>query len=191
MTTRLHFSRFEFKYVLAKPMRDEIEHELSYFLTLDPFVDRREGHKYFVRSLYFDDQSWSNYYEKIDGMLHRRKYRLRTYTDKPQQRCATFIEVKGRHDALVFKHRAYLGDLSFEDLSVTGIGTIDLVLNHTANDPVLEKFRFEHERKHLRPVVRIDYSRRPYFSRFDPAFRLTFDDDLSAAATDSIFSTFS
>ncbi len=121
MLTKLHFSRFEFKYVLAPALREEIERELSHFLTLDPFVGRQSGRKYFVRSLYFDDPVWTHYYEKTDGMLHRKKYRLRTYTDNPRQRCAVFLEIKGRHDALVFKHRAHLGDLSFNDPDVAAM----------------------------------------------------------------------
>ena len=115
MSLKLHFSRFEVKYVLSNRLRDEIESELQFFLTLDPYVKEQPGKKYFVRSLYFDDPSWSHYYEKTDGMLHREKYRLRTYTDDPKLRCATFLEMKGRHDALVFKHRAPLGELRFAD----------------------------------------------------------------------------
>lgn len=187
MLTKLHFSRFEFKYVLREALREEIERELSYFLTLDPFVGRQSGQKYFVRSLYFDDASWTHYYEKTDGMLHRRKFRLRTYTGDPQQQCATFLEVKGRHDALVFKHRAPLGTLAFDDPQNTHLETTDLVLSRTEDSPVLENFRFDLARKHLCPVVRIDYHRRPYLSRFDPAFRLTFDDNLTAASTPHLF----
>ncbi len=187
MLPKLHFSRFEFKYVLRKSLRDEIERQLSYFLTLDPFVSRQPGRKYLVRSLYFDDAAWTRYYEKTDGMLHREKFRLRTYTDDPRQRCATFLEIKGRHDALVFKHRSPLGELCFDDADVGSLDTADLVLRRTEQSPVLEGFRYDLARMRIRPVVRIDYRRRPYFSRFDSAFRLTFDDSLAAAATRTLF----
>jgi hypothetical protein len=33
----------------------------------------------------------------------------------------------------------------------------------------------------------IDYQRRPYVSRFDPDFRLTFDSELQATQTDRLF----
>ena len=68
MTTRtkLHFSRFEFKYLLSTQHQREIERELNYFLTLDPFVATQPDHRYPVRSLYFDDPVFTSYYEKID-----------------------------------------------------------------------------------------------------------------------------
>ncbi len=61
MKHELHFSRFEFKYVLPLEQRHELESELGYFMALDPHVSKRRHQKYFVRSLYFDD----------DGMLRR------------------------------------------------------------------------------------------------------------------------
>ena len=94
--TTLHFSRYEFKYVLPKSKRDELERELQYFLTLDPYVAKKEDKKYFVRSLYFDDSAFTNYYEKTDGMLSRTKFRVRTYTKNPDEGCATFLEIKGK-----------------------------------------------------------------------------------------------
>ena len=36
--TPLHFSRFEFKYVLSQPRREEVESELGHFVELDPYV---------------------------------------------------------------------------------------------------------------------------------------------------------
>lgn len=187
MPAKLHFSRFEFKYLLPRTLREEIESELLYFLTLDPYVAQQPGKKYFVRSLYFDDPSWSHYYEKTDGMLHREKYRLRTYTNDPNQACATFLEIKGRHDALVFKHRAPLGELRFADEDIVGISTNRLVEESTESGPVKDGFIYFRLRKRLEPVVRIDYHRRPYFSRFDPAFRLTFDDTLTAWQSRTLF----
>lgn len=187
MPTKLHFSRFEVKYILPKALRDEIERELLYFLTLDPYVDQQHGKKYFVRSLYFDDPVWSHYYEKTDGMLHREKYRLRTYADDPAQRCVTFLEIKGRHDALVFKHRAPLGELRFADADLRAIPTNQLVEQQTEAGPVRDGFIYSNARKRLSPVVRIDYRRRPYFSRYDPDFRLTFDDSLTAWHASTLF----
>lgn len=185
--TTLHFSRFEFKYVLPKSKRDEVESELKYFLTLDPYVDGKPNKKYFVRSLYFDDAAFTHYYEKIDGMLDRTKFRVRTYTSDPTEGCATFLEIKGKYNALVYKHRSPFKDLSTESLLIKGDNMISSTLKNTEESPTLNQFNFEVERKGLSPVVLIDYFRRPYISKYAPDFRLTFDDTLTGTRTRSLF----
>ena len=73
MQTKLHFSRFEFKYVLTARAREELESQLQYFVELDPFVADREGAKYFVRSLYLDNEALDHYFEKTDGLKRELK----------------------------------------------------------------------------------------------------------------------
>jgi len=101
----LHFARFEFKYVLRAQKRREVESDLLYFLEYDPFVENRDNHRYFVRSLYFDDPNFTAFHDKIDGLHSRSKFRLRTYTFDSKETAPIFLEIKGRHNNLVFKHR--------------------------------------------------------------------------------------
>jgi hypothetical protein len=183
LITKLHFSRFEFKYLLPAGLRREVESELSHFVELDPYVAGKENHQYLVRSLYFDDWRYSNYYEKIDGMMKRAKFRVRTYTDDPAEDCATFLEVKGRYGGLVFKHRSPLSDPAVGELSASNGNPGELIAKRAESGPVVQQFRFEVERKRLRPCMLIDYARRPYMSRYAPEFRLTFDDELRATHT--------
>ena len=187
MPTKLHFSRFEFKYVLPEGLRNEIETELAYFLTLDPYVAARVGRKYFVRSLYFDDPFYSDYYEKSDGLKQRKKFRIRTYTNDPNEGCATFLEIKGRYNAFVFKHRSPLHGLTTDDLLRCNGNMAQIVVTKTENSPVLNQFKFDLERKRYKPVMLIDYMRRPYISKYAPEFRLTFDDTLRGTYTDMLF----
>jgi len=183
---RLHFLRFEFKYVLRGDLRREVERELGYFMQLDPFVGASAERKYFVRSLYFDDRTYSHYFEKVDGELHRAKFRLRTYARTPDEDAATFLELKGRHDTMVFKHRAELVR-GGNDFGAGAAATTAMVLERTQASPVLERFRFSLARRRLLPLMLVDYQRRPYVSKYDPAFRLTFDDDIRATRTGSLF----
>ena len=78
--SRLHFSRFEFKYLLNANRRAALESDLQHFLQYDPFVALRQNHRYPVRSLYFDDPSYSAFHDKIDGLHSRSKFRVRTYS---------------------------------------------------------------------------------------------------------------
>ena len=184
---KLKFLRFEFKYILPKNLRQTLEQELCHFLRLDPYVAAQPAQQYMVRSLYFDDPEFSNYYDKIDGLLHRAKFRLRTYTDKPEESCATFLELKGRYNALVFKHRVKLIP---EEKVLFSRGEKILhqkILDTAEKGKLLEQFRYETMRKRIRPIMLIDYHRRPYFSKYDPEFRVTFDCQLHGTPSSSIF----
>lgn len=189
LLARLHFLRFEFKYLLRADERRQVERELGYFMQLDPFVGARPDRKYFVRSLYFDGADYASYFAKVDGMLHRTKFRVRTYGSDPRAPTAVFLEQKGRHDALVFKHRAELRPApgTGTGLACGESGWTEAVLARTQEGSVLEGFRFDLERRRLRPMMLIDYQRRPYVSKYDPEFRLTFDDDLRATRTASLY----
>ncbi|MEO6597055.1 MAG: polyphosphate polymerase domain-containing protein [Planctomycetota bacterium] len=181
----LHFSRFEFKYVLDRNRREEVEAELQHFVELDPFVAGQPTHMYFVRSLYFDDRSLSAFHDKMDGMLTRSKFRVRTYGRSLDDRAPWFLEIKGRHNNLVFKHRTPIkGDF---DPRVRGEALSRLLLRAAEPGTVRDQFEFALYRQQIQPIVLVDYVRRPYVSRFDPEFRLTFDAELAASATDTMF----
>ncbi|HEU4417750.1 MAG TPA: polyphosphate polymerase domain-containing protein [Planctomycetota bacterium] len=184
--TPLHFSRFEFKYVLDRSRREEVEAQLQHFVELDPYVAGRPGHTYFVRSLYFDDQAHSAFHDKVDGMLTRSKFRIRTYGHRLDDPAPWFLEIKGRHNNLVFKHRTPLAGQF--DKRTSGYELSQVVLRHATPGTVLEQFEFELYRRQIGPIVLVDYLRRPYLSKFDPEFRLTFDTGLCTVATDAMFS---
>ena len=73
------FSRYEFKYLLKKEIRLLVEEEIRCFMQYDGYIDKELGNAYFVRSLYFDNAHSSNFFEKVDGMRTRSKFRIRTY----------------------------------------------------------------------------------------------------------------
>lgn len=183
---KLHFSRFEFKYVLTDDVRREVERQFQYFVELDPYVASQDGAKYFVRSLYFDNKAFDHYWEKEDGKKQRQKFRLRTYTRSDDRSVPRFLEIKGRHNNLVFKHRTpapFPEPDSTWSRSALNDPITDELLAVLPEGPVKEGFQYDLYRKRLRPVVLVDYLRRPYVSRFDPEFRLTFDDSLRGTAT--------
>lgn len=187
MKHELHFSRFEFKYVLPLEQRHELESELGYFMALDPHVSKRRHQKYFVRSLYFDDDAYTCYYEKTDGVMQRRKYRIRTYTDDRNEECAVFLEVKGRYNALVYKHRIELPRTIIRSLEAGRTELVESLIKIEGRDDVVTGFLYDSFRMRLKPLLLVDYERRPYVSRYAPDFRVTFDDTLSSTVTDTLF----
>ena len=102
------FSRYEFKYILKKSLSDRIEDEVKNFMKHDGFVHKELDNRYFVRSLYFDNKFFSNFYEKVDGMKIRKKYRLRTYGEIFDSKVPIFLEVKGRYQERSYKNRTII-----------------------------------------------------------------------------------
>ena len=177
------FERYEFKYILDSDLRKIIEGDVKNFMKIDAFA--KQNLNYFVRSLYFDDPSFVNYFEKIDGIKLRHKFRLRTYTNTFDEKIPIFLEVKGRVNQRTYKKRFKIikSDLNkFE-------GNDDLIkLNKKdINNDLLNLFIFEKLRKNIRPLILTDYLRAPYISDYDRNFRVTFDNNLVIKKTDSLF----
>jgi hypothetical protein len=184
--TKLHFSRFEFKYLLPKALRAEVEAELINFVEFDPFVESQPDHRYLVRSLYWDDDELTAFNDKVDGMLVRSKFRIRTYTRDPEEAVPRFLEIKGRNNNLVVKHRTPM-DVGTEQSYVSNDALAELVMDRCEPGPIHQEFSFQRYRRRIKPYVLIDYQRRPYISRFDSEFRLTFDEELQATQTGCLF----
>lgn len=178
----LQFARLECKYVLPAAQRHVVEATLQPFLQSDAHA---RGGVYGVRSLYFDDPAWSAFHAKMDGLRTRSKFRLRTYAPRADDPAPWFLEQKGRQDGVVWKHRTPI--VRTFDPTLRGDRLVAAVLASAAPSPVLDRFASAVLRQRLAPVVLVDYRRRPYTSPFAPDFRVTFDDELLAAATDRLF----
>ena len=181
------FLRYEFKYILPKAMRDDLEKSLQSFIQFDPFVARAVDHQYLVRSLYFDDPEFTNYYDKEEGVKVRTKFRLRTYDSIPTANSKIFLELKGRYSQRVFKRRIGLLRGEEQKFEVGERQVAEKILRCVPAGSMHERFEYELQRKKLEPVLMIEYMRRPYISRYSVDFRLTFDDHLSATKTKSMF----
>ena len=102
------FSRYEFKYILSKNKADKIENEIKHFMVLDKNAIKKANNKYFVRSLYFDNPINSNFYEKVDGMQIRKKFRIRSYSNYKNSKNPIFLEMKGRRNQRTYKIRTII-----------------------------------------------------------------------------------
>ncbi len=183
---QLDFYRFEFKYILPKDLRCDLESKVSHIMDIDPFAKKQPDQKYYVRSLYFDDKRYSAYFDKVDGLLTRKKFRLRTYTNNPNEDTVQYLELKGRHNQLVFKHRAPL-KISNNECGEEFVGIENRILKQVQSGNIKNQFEYELFRKRLLPIALVNYHRRPYVSKFDPDFRITFDDNLHCTTTRDLF----
>ncbi len=180
------FSRYEFKYILRKDLSDKIEKDTKSFMRYDEHANKELDNRYFVRSLYFDNLQSSNFYEKVDGMKIRGKYRLRTYSDIFDKNIPIFLEMKGRSNERTYKLRT---KVKYEHLNYFfSQSKYPLLLSiYTRNNLVINNFVFDSFRKKIFPRVLVDYYRRPYINKFGLYFRLTFDSNILVSKTQRLF----
>lgn len=179
------FSRYEFKFILDPNLRKRVEEDIKPFVRYDGFASEKLKNKYFVRSLYFDNDVFSHYYEKIDGVRSRRKFRLRTYQTDQKENSPIFLELKGRHLDRTYKRRVKLAQQNLNDIQ--GTKNLEKLLDHHPGNEVFETFFLDTNLRRIKPKICIDYLRRPYVSEFDVYFRLTFDEMLVGTPSQNLF----
>ena len=69
--------RHEYKYLISRADAELLKLRLPHIMQRDPHAG--ENGRYTIRSLYFDDLNAAAYYEKMDGIDSRTKYRIRFY----------------------------------------------------------------------------------------------------------------
>lgn len=86
----LSVDRIEEKYLLSYPQALKLQEKLRAVLQPDPFGP--DGYR--VKSLYFDSFRNQDYHEKIAGIYHRKKIRLRIYDENQP---TAKLELKEKH----------------------------------------------------------------------------------------------
>lgn len=151
---KLHFRRFEFKYLLSPRQHREIVSLLRSQMVPDPYAGA--GGSYTVTSLYFDSPGLRYYRENEAGLEGRQKIRHRFYNDDP---AVLFWEIKKKTSDVVFKDRC-----------LAARPDSGLVKQ-------LEYYRLSHR---LSPVLWVRYLRQAWqLPRRE--FRVTFDFEIQAA----------
>ena len=177
------FSRFEFKYIINKNLSKVIQQEVKNFTTNDDFSKKKD--KYLVRSLYFDNNIFTNFKEKIDGIKNRHKFRIRTYSMKKNELVPMYLEMKGRDNQRTFKNRT---KIEIDDLkSFCGNKDLFHLKKKYLDNKLINQFIFDFYRKKILPKVIIDYNRKALLSKNGLYFRLTFDSDIKACSSQDLF----
>ncbi len=162
--------RHEIKYTISKTQAFILKERLLKIMEIDPYGKRG----YFIRSLYFDTPTNEAYNEKLDGVLNRRKYRIRLYNlDDSFIR----LEKKIKDDNMTAKEQTMI---SKSDL--------DKILSNKFNieeydDKLLKEFLIEIKTKGLEPSVIVDYNRLALIYPVSDV-RVTFDFDIKSGRYD-------
>lgn len=164
--TPLKVERHELKYYLS---RADYEYARSLLSTLMHRDEHSPERGYPIRSLYFDDIGDASVIEKLDGIEHRDKYRLRTYDPNLDW---VKLERKRKNNNYVSKTSVRLSKA--EALRLMDNDHEVLYEKDTAD---ARSLYFDFTRKFLKPVIIIDYLREAYTLPYNE-IRVTFDKEL-------------
>ena len=149
-------------------MDKKYRHELSLIMDID---SNSIDNNYYIRSLYFDDIYSTAYYEKIDGLEKREKYRIRIYNfDDSLIR----LERKEKNRDLTHKEQAVI---TKDELNNILQGNYDLI--DISKNKLLEEFILKCKLYDIRPDVIVDYNRLAYVYQVEDV-RITFDENIKS-----------
>ncbi len=159
-------------------LRHEWKHEISYsdllairqrMLAIAKQDEHAVDGKYFIRSLYFDNLSDKALREKLDGISHREKFRIRYYNGDTSM---IRLEKKSKFGGLGNKQSA---NLTAEEAQWMVDGNLDWMLH--SNRPLVQELYVKMTTEGLRPRTIVDYTREPFV--YAPGnVRVTLDYDI-------------
>ena len=174
--------RYELKYPATQDTLEPLRRALEPFVVRDRHTPPgKEG--YTIHSIYFDTPSFDSYHQKVDGLQHRYKVRLRGYNEGADD-APVVLEIKRKDDRVVSKTRAWALHRDLDALLTTG-DVERYALASKGDDRAKEdmcRFLYRICRHGLRPVVLTRYEREAYFGRFNDDLRITLDSSLRSRA---------
>lgn len=165
--------RHELKYVINQGVCEILRSRAASIMKPDVNAFS-ENNEYRVTSLYFDDIYRSAYCDKLNGMLNRRKYRVRAYNLSPDK---ITLEAKFKDGDFVSKTSAELTPEEYRKLIKGGysLGFEEKFLSTSMEDMAVSN-----SVSGLTPSVLVDYFREAYVNEAGNV-RLTFDKRLSTS----------
>ena len=142
--------RYELKYIITPTMAYMLKTRLLNIMEVDTLASGGVN-GYTISSLYFDDLDSTAYFEKLDGVLYRTKYRIRVYDYND-----SFIrlERKLKHENMTSKDQTKITKEQFYNIINGNINEIALSDNKLYNE-FIKDIRL----KSLRPSVIVEYKR--------------------------------
>ena len=161
--------RHELKFKISNSAAEVLKQKLSLILDKDNNAYYEDG-SYLIKSLYFDDLNSNSYYEKMDGILYRKKYRIRIYNNDD-----SFIrlEKKMKHNNMTAKEQMLISKDIYSKILNGKINDIDdaegLLLEFLTDTKVLG----------LIPSIIVGYHRTAFIYPISDV-RITFDSNIES-----------
>ena len=161
--------RHELKFKISNSAAEILKQKLSLIMGTDSNAYYDDG-SYLIKSLYFDNLDSDSYYEKMDGVLYRKKYRIRIYNNDD-----SFIrlEKKMKHNNMTAKEQMLISkDIYSKILN----GKLDEI---EGAEGLLSEFITNAKNKHLVPSIVVGYHRTAYTYPISDV-RITFDSNIES-----------
>lgn len=165
--------RYENKYIIDKYTYESLRRDLSLVMKLDSHSLNKDI-SYYISSLYYDDIDDSAYYEKIDGVEYRKKYRIRIYNGDTST-CK--LECKYKDENMTYKEDCRLNRVNLDNLLKGEFNKIKF------KNELLSKFIIDSKLHRLKPSVIVDYARLAYVYPYSDV-RITFDSLIKSGKKD-------
>ena len=161
--------RHELKYKISNAAAEVLKQKLALIMETDSNAFYEDG-SYLIKSLYFDDLNYNSYYEKMDGVLYRKKYRIRIYNDDE-----SFIrlEKKMKHNNMTAKEQMLISKDIYSKILKGKIDEIE-----DAKGLLLE-FLNDMRTKGLVPSIVVGYHRTAFTYPVSDV-RITFDSNIQS-----------
>jgi hypothetical protein len=168
------FNRRELKFIIRTDQMQPFIDSITPFLNRDSHSGKAKFYK--ITSLYYDTQDYRAYWEKVEGLKHRRKLRIRVYGEtavEPTADC--FVEIKERIEGAVRKRRIIVPYVDAQRLCSTG--DLDPRLLSEEDKPVLDEIAHLVLLLRLQPSCALRYDRMAFNGHpdYDPSLRITLD----------------
>ncbi len=172
--------RFEYKYRLNVWQYYQLKNALTPYFRMDDFTRKTPRGRYLVRSLYFDNDQFQAYFEKIEGNFGRIKCRIRTYTTSIENTPVLRAELKNRWGESIEKYSTFITPEDY-------LGFMHNRHWPDHSNPVLEEFERIYYLRAMRPKVLVEYYREGYVPRTNGDLRITLDHHVRSCSTDTLF----
>jgi SPX domain protein involved in polyphosphate accumulation len=172
--------RFEYKYRLTYHQYYRVRSAILPFMKKDRFSLARPQGNYYVRSLYFDSDRFTNYEEKMNGNDDRLKLRIRTYQSMLKPDDGLRVELKARKGLTMEKHSTWIKYFEYMEYMASRHWS-------SIGNPILEEFERYSFLKELTPKILVDYEREGYSARGMESLRITFDHKVRSTRSSSLF----
>lgn len=172
--------RFEYKYRLPVRQYYQLKNALTVHMQADSYTLKSPEGRYLVRSLYFDNDLFQAYYEKIEGNFGRIKCRIRTYGPYLEDDSVLRVELKNRWGESIEKHSTFISAQDY-------LSFMDNRHWPDRDNKVLQEFERIYYLRAMKPKVLVEYYREGFLPRNHDDLRITMDHGVQSCFTDVLF----
>lgn len=159
------FKRWEIKYLLTKEQKESLHIAMKDHMEEDAFGAST------IRNIYYDTPDKLLIRRSLDKPKYKEKLRVRAY-EQAKGDSKVFIEIKKKYKKIVYKRR-----MSLEEKTVKAY----LAGDHRISEESQISKEIDYFTKYygnLEPAIFLSYDREAFFSKTDPNFRMTFDENI-------------